>query len=227
MVCEHLEDISRDALEKYQDIIRGYVKRRHGVYALYRRGKLYYVGLAGNLRLRLHSHLKDHHGKSWDRFSVYLTVGDVHLRELEALILRIVKPIGNKQKGKFPKADDLRRSFDRAMMLHQQTERRRILGGKMSPAPARSNRPTAKDASRSYWNTSQKTTKKVDFHFTPTTKESHSRPGSAATVEFVSTTESLLRPHRPPPQPASAGPVMGGRFGSTSGRLATGYCWTK
>ena len=34
---------------------------------------------------------------------MYLTVGDVHLRELEALILRIVKPIGNKQKGKFPK----------------------------------------------------------------------------------------------------------------------------
>ena len=148
LVCEHLEDISRDALEEYQDIIRGYVKRRHGVYALYRRGKLYYVGLAGNLRLRLHSHLKDHHGKSWDRFSVYLTVGDVHLRELEALILRIVKPIGNKQKGKFPKADDLRRSFDRAMMLHQQTERRRILGrkdvagtGKVKPPDGEGRKP--------------------------------------------------------------------------------------
>ena len=25
LVCEHLEGISRDALEKYQDIIRGYV----------------------------------------------------------------------------------------------------------------------------------------------------------------------------------------------------------
>ena len=216
-------------MEKYQDIIRGYVKRRHGVYALYRRGKLYYVGLAGNLRLRLHGRLKDHHGKSWDRYSGYLTVsGDVHLRELEALILRIVKPIGNKQKGKFPKADDLRRSFDRAMMLHQQTERRRILGRKCRRhRQGQTARRRRTQAGSCLWNTSQKTTKKVDFHFTPTTKESHSRPGSAATVEFVSTTESLLRPHRPPPQPASAGPVMGGRFGSTSGRLATGYCWTK
>jgi len=48
-VCEHLENISRTALEKYQDLIRDYVRRRPGVYALYRRGKLYYVGLAGNL----------------------------------------------------------------------------------------------------------------------------------------------------------------------------------
>ena len=39
-----------EALEKYQDIIRRYVRRKQGVYALYRRGKLHYVGLASNLR---------------------------------------------------------------------------------------------------------------------------------------------------------------------------------
>ena len=78
---------------------------------LYRHGKLYYVGLATNLRNRLKHHLKDRHGRSWDRFSVYLTVGDHHLRELEALILRTVKPSGNKQKGKFAKSEDLRRRF--------------------------------------------------------------------------------------------------------------------
>ena len=97
-VCEHLENISREALEKYQNIIRNYVRRRHGVYALYRHGKLYYVGLATNLRNRLKQHLKDRHGQSWDRFSVYLTIGDSHLRELEALTLRIVRPKGNKTK---------------------------------------------------------------------------------------------------------------------------------
>src|ERR1700687_595857 len=98
-VYEHLENISREALEKYQSVIRRYVRRRQGVYALYRRGKLYYVGLASNLRSRLKNHLRDRHGKSWDRFSVYLTVSDAHLRELEALILRIVPTKGNKQKG--------------------------------------------------------------------------------------------------------------------------------
>lgn len=100
LVCQHLENISRDALEQYQDIIRQYVRNRQGVYALYSRGKLYYVGLARNLRMRLAHHLRDRHGESWDRFSVYLTIGDSHLRELESLILRIVKPKGNKQKGK-------------------------------------------------------------------------------------------------------------------------------
>jgi hypothetical protein len=81
LVSQHLENISRQALEKYQNIIRRYVRRRQGVYALYRRKKLYYVGLASNLRSpRLVHHLKDHHGDSWDRFSVYFTIGDTHLK---------------------------------------------------------------------------------------------------------------------------------------------------
>jgi predicted GIY-YIG superfamily endonuclease len=113
LVCQHLENISREALEKHQDIIRQYARGRQGIYALYRKNKLYYVGLATNLRNRLKHHLKDRHGHSWDRFSVYLTIGDHHLRELEALTLRITKPSGNKQKGKFAKSEDLRRRFRR------------------------------------------------------------------------------------------------------------------
>ncbi len=42
LVSQYLENISREALEKYQNIIRRYVRRRQGVYALYRRKKLYY-----------------------------------------------------------------------------------------------------------------------------------------------------------------------------------------
>jgi hypothetical protein len=79
LVCQHLENISRKGLEKYQDVIRAAVSRRHGVYALYKRNKLYYVGLAKDLRWRLKAHLNDRHGESWDRFSVYLTIGDQHL----------------------------------------------------------------------------------------------------------------------------------------------------
>jgi hypothetical protein len=83
LVCQHLERLSRDVLGKYKDIIREYVRRRHGVYALYRGNRLYYVGLASNLRSRLNSHLRDRHANTWDHFSVYLTVGDEHLAELE------------------------------------------------------------------------------------------------------------------------------------------------
>ena len=61
LVCQHLENVSRDLLEQNQEIVRQYVGLRQGVYALYRRGKIYYVGLAGKLRSRLAHHLKDRH----------------------------------------------------------------------------------------------------------------------------------------------------------------------
>ncbi|HRT04431.1 MAG TPA: GIY-YIG nuclease family protein [Kiritimatiellia bacterium] len=122
LVCQHLENISRGALEEYQDIIRQYVRGRQGIYALFRRGKLYYVGLATNLRTRLTQHLRDRHANSWDRFSIYITIGDHHLRELEALMLRTVKPTGNKQKGKFAKSEDLRRRFRRDMKQSLEAE---------------------------------------------------------------------------------------------------------
>ena len=113
LVSQHLENVSRDALVTYQQLIRQYIRGRQGVYALFRKGRLYYVGLASNLRGRLTQHIRDRHGKSWDRFSVYLTIGDTHLRELESLVLRIAKPTGNKQKGKFAKSENLRRRFNR------------------------------------------------------------------------------------------------------------------
>jgi predicted GIY-YIG superfamily endonuclease len=128
LVSQHLENISREALEKYQSIIRRHVRRRQGVYALYRRNKLYYIGLASNLRSRLAHHLRDHHQDSWDRFSVYLTIGDSHLKELESLILRVVKPKGNKQKGKFLKSDDIRRRFARDIRSRQHNELLSLLG---------------------------------------------------------------------------------------------------
>jgi hypothetical protein len=128
LVCQHLENISRDVLEEYQDVIRQYVRDRQGVYALYRRGKLYYVGLARNLRMRLAHHLRDRHGDSWDRFSVYLTIGDSHLRELESLILRIVKPKGNKQKGKFAKSEDLKHRFGKDVRTRHRQQYDRIFG---------------------------------------------------------------------------------------------------
>lgn len=109
LVCQHLENISGDVLEEYQDIIRDYVFRRQGVYALYNDEDLYYVGLASDLRSRLKSHLRDKHGGHWDRFSVYLTIGDKHLRELESLILRVVKPKpeGNTKVGGFAGSENL------------------------------------------------------------------------------------------------------------------------
>ena len=59
LVCQHLENISREGLEQYQDIIREYVSRRQGVYALYHDDDLYYVGLASDLSTLPKTHLGD------------------------------------------------------------------------------------------------------------------------------------------------------------------------
>ena len=107
LVCQFVENLSSAALERYADIIRDLVGRQHGVYALYRRDKLYYVGLATNLRGRLRGHLRDRHKGLWDRFSVYLTIDHRHLRELESLVIRIAQPKGNKQRGKFARSENL------------------------------------------------------------------------------------------------------------------------
>lgn len=50
LVSQFLEKASWKVLRDYPEIIRGYIRRRHGVYALYRKARLYYVGLANNLR---------------------------------------------------------------------------------------------------------------------------------------------------------------------------------
>ena len=128
LVCQHLENISRKALENYQNIIKEYVKGRHGVYALYRKGNLYYVGLASNLRNRLKTHLRDRHAKTWDSFSVYLAIKDSHLRELETLILKIASPKGNRQSGKFIKSQDLKPLFKKKISKAQQKELSDLLG---------------------------------------------------------------------------------------------------
>jgi predicted GIY-YIG superfamily endonuclease len=128
LVSQHLENVSREALEKYQDIIKDYVRRRQGIYALFRRNRLYYVGLASNLRNRLKHHLKDRHAQTWDRFSVYLTIKDEHMHELEALVLRIASPKGNRQTGKLVRSQDLRPEFKRAIHKFHQKEIKAIFG---------------------------------------------------------------------------------------------------
>lgn len=133
LVCQYLERVGRDALASHQDLVRKYVRGRQGIYALYRKERLYYVGLASNLNARLKQHLQDRHSESWDRFSVYLTVGDKHLKELESLLLRIVRPAGNKITGKFVKAENLRTRFARDVR-QQQKEELEILIGKSAYA---------------------------------------------------------------------------------------------
>ena len=132
LVTQHLEGISWRVLEEYPEIVRKLIRRQAGVYALYRRNKLYYVGLASNLMGRLKSHLRDRHNGAWDKFSVYLTVRDEHIKELESLILRITNPYGNKQSGKFVKSENLYSTLNREITSHDADKRAEIIGGQFA-----------------------------------------------------------------------------------------------
>jgi Restriction Enzyme Adenine Methylase Associated len=104
------------------------VKGQHGVYALYRGHQLQYVGLASNLRSRLGQHLRDRHAGTWDHFSIYLTLTDEHLRELESLVLRIASPKGNKLTGQFFSSENLRPRFRSQIAEFHKLELARMLG---------------------------------------------------------------------------------------------------
>jgi excinuclease UvrABC nuclease subunit len=72
LVDAYLERIPADVFVRFQEAIKDLASKRHGVYALYKGDKLYYVGLAKNLKSRVQQHLKDQHKREWDMFSLYL-----------------------------------------------------------------------------------------------------------------------------------------------------------
>jgi hypothetical protein len=132
LVHQHLENVSRELLERHPDIVRQFIGRNAGIYALYRKNKLYYVGLATALRFRLRAHGKNRHGNSWDTFSIYLTIKDQHLREIEALLLRIASPPGGKQRGRLTQSRDMQRRIARAIREKQHSEVTALFGRRLT-----------------------------------------------------------------------------------------------
>jgi len=129
LLIQYLEGVSWRVMEAYPELVRRLIRGRSGVYALYRKEKLYYVGLASNLMGRIKGHLRDRHKGLWDRFSVYLTSDAEHIKELESLLLRIVAPKGNRVRGKFGRAADLYRALYREMADSDSKRRAHLLGG--------------------------------------------------------------------------------------------------
>jgi hypothetical protein len=109
------------------------VAKQRGVYALYKGGRLYYVGLASNLRNRIKNHLKDRHAGKWDKFSLYLVRKADHIKELESLILRIADPTGNATRGRLVRAENFRANLESEILKAQDEQRREVLGPKRIP----------------------------------------------------------------------------------------------
>jgi len=129
LVNSFLERISKTAFDTYSKQITDLVEGKHGVYALYKNDRLYYVGLASNLRNRVKQHLKDKHAKRWNRFSLYLVRKVDHIKEIESLLLRIADPRGNKQRGRLRGATNLKNKLRRLMEEKHKQELIAILSG--------------------------------------------------------------------------------------------------
>ncbi len=85
--------------QKLKDLMKGYA----GIYALYNKNELYYVGLATNLHWRISSHLKDRLRGKWDSFVIFRIKRVRYLKDIETLLLNIIDIKGNKIKGQVPK----------------------------------------------------------------------------------------------------------------------------
>lgn len=129
LLLGHLENVSWRVMEAYPRIIRDMIRGRHGVYALYKVGRLYYVGLATNLMHRINNHLRDRHRGKWDRFSVYLTTRSEHIKELESLLLRILSPDGNRAGARLAGSENLLLTLNRDLREYDADRRASILGG--------------------------------------------------------------------------------------------------
>ncbi len=134
----------RSSFDSYHDEITKLIGKRHGVYALYRKGQLYYVGLAKNLRSRVRQHLRDKHAKKWDTFSLYLIKNVNYLKELESLIVHIAEPQGNVSRGRFARSENLIDALRDLMKEKDEQKREQILTGTIGtprPRSARKKRP--------------------------------------------------------------------------------------
>jgi hypothetical protein len=132
LVRLHLENVSSELLARHPDIIRKFVGRNSGIYTLYRRDRLYYIGLAKSLSGRLKAHLRDRHKQKWDRFSIFLTVNDEHIKEIEALILRVTLPKGNRLRGNVKASTNMLPHIRKAIREKQSGEMALLLGRKMA-----------------------------------------------------------------------------------------------
>lgn len=101
--------------KRLRAIMKGYA----GIYALYVRDELYYVGLTKNLFGRINWHLSDRHAGKWDHFIIFRIKRVRYLKDIETLVTRIVDLKGNRQKGKLPPDSDINKILKEILQEHK------------------------------------------------------------------------------------------------------------
>ena len=107
LIKGYIEMIPSASFELLAEHIDKMLRRKAGIYALYKDDQLYYVGLTMNLKNRLSWHQKDRHAGKWNYFSVYMVERVKFLKDMETLLLHLTKTDGNRAKGKLPSSNSL------------------------------------------------------------------------------------------------------------------------
>ena len=130
IVEAYLERIGQKVFKDFSSVITGLIKGNQGIYALYKRDKLYYIGLASNLKNRIKHHLNDKHKNCWTHFSLYIISRQEHIKEFESVILRVAYPKGNSVKGKLSRAKNLRPLLKKHLKAEWERQIDGIIGGR-------------------------------------------------------------------------------------------------
>jgi predicted GIY-YIG superfamily endonuclease len=115
-----LENVPAESFEVVTEAMKKMLHGKSGIYTLYNDDRVYYIGLAKNLRGRIRWHRKDKHAGKWNKFSVFIIEKVKYLKDIETLILHISQPKGNKTQGRIPEHDELRKVLDREIRAREQ-----------------------------------------------------------------------------------------------------------
>ncbi|MFH1616780.1 MAG: GIY-YIG nuclease family protein [Planctomycetota bacterium] len=133
IIAGHLEKIGAKVFDDFSSVITDIIKGHQGIYALFKKDRLYYVGLARNLKGRINSHNKDRHQNKWTHFSLYIIRKEDHIKEIESLVLRIAYPKGNIVRGKLKQSKDLRPLLKSRLKDEWEKQLDGIIGSKIRP----------------------------------------------------------------------------------------------
>jgi predicted GIY-YIG superfamily endonuclease len=89
-----LKKVNARMFDKYRKEIAEMLEGRKGLYALYRKNKLYYLGRASDLKDRIKHHVKDRHQDKWTHFSLYVSQKADRIKELESALLKTASKEG-------------------------------------------------------------------------------------------------------------------------------------
>lgn len=129
---ESLEGISRNLFRDHSEIITELIGDSSGIYALYDENELYYVGRASDLKRRVNQHLRDRHDSQWTHFSLFLIQRANFIGDMEALLIRIAEPVGNRAKPKRRDSKILLRKLKALIKSKHKEELRQLISGRNS-----------------------------------------------------------------------------------------------